>query len=530
MSNIIELLKNNKRFQYITILSVIALFCIVLNITFSAFTRTTNKNAANIKVGNLSYTINGTEAFTIKANKNDITKNTITLLNLTDLDTKYEMTYDVYSDENLNSKIDKPAGLAVEYSSLTPSAVKGTINKAGTRIIRLVITNDTENDYYVQLGVNSGFAYNALEYKDDITKEYIEDDLYIAAIIDGEISNSFPTTNNYTPKVVCNNGASGHVTWDGEKWNFNLSSPVTKSETRCNAYFTNGTQYLKDAIMTNNASIVVNDASTLTNQPGKAINTESEKFLVKTLDDYGDSYIFRGNIDNNYVIFANKCWKIVRITGNNAIKLVLQNSNGTDCSVYKPLGNIPFNTAPAIFNTPKGVGFMYGEPDEGTFEEVQANTYDSTILASLKSWYFSAFTENEKNMLADVIWCNDKSLATGNGVSATAGTTYASYVRIYANNDISNAAPSLVCPSAGDDGKLSKFTASDTTNGNGKLKGVTGLGNMEYKVGLLTVDEAAFAGGAFNVINNSYYLFENNMAWYYLLSPSRFTTSKKANI
>ena len=52
--------------------------------------------------------------------------------------------------------------------------------------------------------------------------------------------------------------------------------------------------------------------------------------------------------------------------------------------------------------------------------------------------------------------------------------------------------PSLICPNDNNGGKLSKFTVSDTTNGNG---------NLTYKIGLLTADEVEFVGGMFNSYN-----------------------------
>ena len=41
----------------------------------------------------------------------------------------------------------------------------------------------------------------------------------------------------------------------------------------------------------------------------------------------GQVIILGGAVKNNYVQFANKCWGIVRITGNGAIKLILHNTN-----------------------------------------------------------------------------------------------------------------------------------------------------------------------------------------------------------
>ena len=152
---------------------------------------------------------------------------------------------------------------------------------------------------------------------------------------------------------------------------------------------------------------------------------------------------------------------------------------------------------------------------------------DSTILTVLKYWYDATFSATEKNQLADVIWCNDKSLASNSPSSTGADfdkhTFFKAIERIYAENVQNNMNPSLVCPNAGSDGKLSKFTASDTTRGNGKLKS----GNKEYKIGLLTVDEAAFAGGRYyasdgSANNTTFYLYTGEHYW--LLSPSYFNS------
>ena len=44
-----------------------------------------------------------------------------------------------------------------------------------------------------------------------------------------------------------------------------------------------------------------------------------EAELASTEDDYGTSYYFRGAVTNNYVEFANKCWRIVRVSGDGSV-------------------------------------------------------------------------------------------------------------------------------------------------------------------------------------------------------------------
>ncbi|MCI7554702.1 MAG: DUF6273 domain-containing protein, partial [Tenericutes bacterium] len=69
-----------------------------------------------------------------------------------------------------------------------------------------------------------------------------------------------------------------------------------------------------------------------------------------------------------------------------------------------------------------------------------------------------------------------------------------------------------ICPNDDLGGKLSKYTVSDTTNGNGAL---------DKKIGLLTADEVVYAGGG--NVNYSYYLVKNTENWvWWALSPDDF--------
>ena len=374
-------------------------------------------------------------------------------------------------------------------------------------------------------------------------EESKEDTNYIAVYIDGEITTSFPNSSNYTGVVECNNNVKGFVKWDGSAWKLHILNTTSTGKTKCNVRFTTGATTLRDAITASNTAN--NIASTPATTPGQQISGENEKVFATATDDYGTSYYYRGNIPNNYLIFANKCWRIVRITGNgsgtgsNAIKLfywgnVTDNNTCNNNSNYttSPFNNAKWDgltngsTADALSRTdvytsnrPAGVGFMYGEVMGTTYNSVHSNNTDSTILQVLKGFYNEYIIANHlENYLEDVIWCNDKSLASNS--PSTTGADFDKNTYFKARERIVDSmSPSLVCPNAGSDNKLSKFTASDTTKGNGKLKS----GNTEYKIGLLTVDEAAFAGGAYNIANSNFYLYTGGL--HLLLSPGYFGVS-----
>ena len=286
--------------------------------------------------------------------------------------------------------------------------------------------------------------------------------------------------------------------------------------------------------------------------PGEAISTTDEG-LRETRDDYGTSYYYRGAVPNNFVVFANMCWRIVRITGDGSIKLTLYNynptSSATPCAssldgqekAYARYDNTAAGqSGGSAFNSTANknpyIGFMYSNnPSSTDYATAHANQVDSTALTNLKSWYNLVFSSDQKDLLADVIWCNDKRVVSNtafdpinlSNVLGTGTNTDKTYYRIYSrlvkyNNGYTytGATPSLKCGNTMSDNKISKFTSADMTYGNGLLSG--------YKIGLLTADEVVFAGGSLQSGNSSYYLYKNandGVERYLLLTPGLFTGS-----
>ena len=285
----------------------------------------------------------------------------------------------------------------------------------------------------------------------------------------------------------------------------------------------------------------------------KTFPEETEAVMASTADDYGTSYYFRGAVENNYVEFANKCWRIVRVTGDGSIKLVLFNNNidgktnpcaeVNDSGDAAIIGESKFNYA---FDDNAFVGLMYGNVgcSDGTsanqsactiaggtwtastsYANAHANINKSTILKYLEEWYDNNLSSYD-NYIADTIWCNDKSTVkdtTFNPFNYTLGTNYGYGLNVNyygttkriidAETGISlGDSPSLICPNDNLGGKLSKYTVSDKINGNGDL---------DKKIGLLTADEVVYAGGG--NVNFSYYLIKNteNTVWW-ALSPDYF--------
>ena len=461
-----------------------------------------------------------------------------------------------------------------------------------------------------------------------------KDDLFVAALIDGEESTSFPTTSGYTASVECTrNGkkvnAKESIVWNGTEWE--LTAKITNGNVRCNAtfvtaapapdgwysagsgtllasirdnnelktplttpgsevsahtkddvesqttsvsstyqayYFTYGTGYTANGskfnltgtavtsgtyansysslvgkyLVSSNASdagsatagtmktttnlssvyyVVSATSSSYTYKQITSNKNTTEALLASTEDDYGTSYYFRGAVKNNYVQFANKCWRIVRINGDGSVKLVLHNDNTSNAS--SPCASSNNSTTAAFarysgssytsvfnsnYNDNAYIGFMYGETGASDYASTHANTNKSDILKNLETWYTNNLTSYESK-LADTIWCNDRSTVSGGLGYGTNATDYGAYNRLASTKQ-----PTLKCPNDNNGGKLSKFTVDDTKNGNG---------NLTYKIGLLTADEIAFAGSIAYTYNRSTYLQENTgTTWWWSLSPVYF--------
>ena len=292
-----------------------------------------------------------------------------------------------------------------------------------------------------------------------------------------------------------------------------------------------------------------NTVTVPTTTPGTEISADTEALLASTQDDYGTSYYFRGAVKNNYVEYASMCWRIVRVTGDGSIKLVLYNYNGLTSTNNTPSSSTPCNVTGndyalarfegdtyksafnSIYTDNAYVGFMYGTAGASSYAAAHANTNPSTILTNLNKWYTNVLSKQanfSESQLADTIWCNDKNVVTDttfNPSSWALGTNYgyARNVNYYSttkrlrltSGSAGGTGPSLICPNDNNGGKLSKFTVSDTTNGNGALSGYA-------KIGLLTADEIVFAGGS-GTSNSTYYIKGNtNSSWWMALSPYGF--------
>ena len=141
-----------------------------------------------------------------------------------------------------------------------------------------------------------------------------------------------------------------------------------------------------------------------------------------------------------------------------------------------------------------------------SYESTYTNEYNSTIKTKVDSWYKANIEDKGySKYLSDNIFCNDRSIISGDGFTLNHTTVYSTFDRL-----INNKSPILKCSRQAD-----QFTISLSNN--------LGNGELTYPVGLLIIDEAVYAGGKYNSNNSLYYLYTGES--YFTMSPSEFYTS-----
>ena len=189
------------------------------------------------------------------------------------------------------------------------------------------------------------------------------------------------------------------------------------------------------------------------NNPSFESSSYTNEGLYQMTSNEGKHYYFRGVVNNNYVKFGNYIWRIVGINPDNSVRLILDKSATTmNYSVYQN----------AIDYT--GLKYIYNNV-----------TINNNVSDYLEQWYKTNITDRglDKHVVAST-FCNDSSYFV-NGYN----TYFNGFTRL-----ITDKRPTLTCP---------------TTNAD--FGGI-----YKQKIGLITADEVALAGGVYNTNNYNYYL------------------------
>lgn len=204
------------------------------------------------------------------------------------------------------SKIFVTDGLSINY--LNGDKISSSQN--GSKTYDFSISNNTNEEKYYQIEIsdfkaNKNISYNLIS---EEAKVNIDDAKFdTSTLLDYAVINP-GDTHNYTLTINKHTSKFSLGTLEVNKYTFEQ-------------------QYFAQTIIAN--SSVSQDPKTIV---GMEIS-QNDEGLIQDLDDDGVTYYFRGKVTNNYVKFADMMWRIVRVNGNNTVRLVL-NDAAEDLTEY----------------------------------------------------------------------------------------------------------------------------------------------------------------------------------------------------
>ena len=201
--------------------------------------------------------------------------------------------------------------------------------------------------------------------------------------------------------------------------------------------------------------------------PIGTVSTTNEGLLASE-DELGQTYYFRGSVDNNYVKMNNLMFRIVRINGDGSVRLVLDNTLEDNSYYLRRINKTNEYLNNMIFD-------------------------NSDIKKVLDEWYKINLLSVD-NYIASSNFCYDNAFYLQNESEYFTN----SYDRIYVSN-----AASLNCQE----------------------------GIYVGKVGLLSIDEVIYAGASKDGTNNSYYLYNPSILnnWWTMSSSKVNVQSNNVN-
>lgn len=490
-------MEKNKK---LIVLGVLALILIVSGITYAILTWTSSR--VNIGLTSNCFTIDYTKG-------QDITNQSIKLINEKDLisDGKFTIKDGIaltYANIGIKSTctIEGYGILKLNVTSLSDAFTTG--NSKGSLKYAVLKNTSTTSTITVTSLLNQSFD---LVTRGSITK------LGTIDILTEQLSNN--EIYKYLIVVYIDNSLVDNDVI-GSSFAGNISAEAYQGKL--------GADYTLQRLHSLNSSIVLDtsktpDFSTVSGNNGVKKNLQNNstiasnqgdgtKGIYSAEDDFGTSYYFRGTVENNYVKFANKYWRIIRINGDGSIRMIYAgtsaHANGTTYNDME-IDNSEYNTN---YNDNTYVGYKIGSTGSSTYANTHSNAGNSTIKTYIDNWYETNLKEY-KYYLKDTIYCNDRKVVNINNVggmtltgdgTGTNESAYAGFDRTYVSHS-----PTLKCENKND-----RFTVNNT------------MGNMElvYPIALATSDELVYAGATgidpatmTYITNTEFYLFNGNFCW-----------------
>lgn len=234
---------------------------------------------------------------------------------------------------------------------------------------------------------------------------------------------------------------------------------------------------INDVILLNAGGIEYIEAK---GEPDFSVIAETDEGMYAAEDDYGTTYYYRGAVENNWVEFGGFYWRIIRIDGNDSIKLIYSGSKSTGPVATGVDTQISTSTFKATNTSFADVGYVY---QAGMLHGLTTN---STPKNAVDNWYtnnllvYDEYIETSKFCIDRVAYIDE----FGNVEITSENVTYYfnGHVRLITNKN-----PILNCSHS--------------------------LDMLSLKVGMISADEISMAGGLLVTNNNSYYLYTENGYW-----------------
>ena len=215
-------------------------------------------------------------------------------------------------------------------------------------------------------------------------------------------------------KTICENGGKV-ISYNNSTGQIGFSF---LGSDRCSLYF----DYYKKTLYQTIAKRYVKDKTYLGLYDGEGADTYANPV-----------YYYKGNVENNNVLFAGFCWKIVRTTETGGVKIVYNgvqkdgscNNTGTDSQI----GESAFNSSS---NSPAYVGYMYNKVYTYSRKSMSSQ---SNIVFGNSFFTYANGTYTLKNTMTVATWSSGYNTINNNHYTCmTTGTSCTNLYYVYYTN------------------------------------------------------------------------------------------------
>lgn len=227
-------------------------------------------------------------------------------------------------------------------------------------------------------------------------------------------------------------------------------------------------------------------------------------------------YFYRGSVENNHLVYANSCFRILRTNEDGSLRLVYDGPvSGNKCKELSEKTGVSVGTVK--FSETETLNLI--EPVNGLVPSYDDNNTHSEIIDKLNDWFLNSFMNPNDdgrnftdNISKNTLFCNNKKYSsTNSNIKYYESKKLIPVFKSESNRDkydpkaLTNSF-SLVCSEEND-----KLSANEKT--------------LSYPVGLLTAEDVLLAGGYLTdssdeyvggpegIINTKFYLYTGSSFW-----------------